>query len=45
MIHRYPLSCADRDALIVQATSAAHCWLVVCAGAVLAALASLIHIA
>ena len=45
MIHRCPLSCADRDTLIVQAASAAHCWLVVCAGAVLTALAGLIHIA
>ena len=45
MIHRRPLSSADRDTLIVQAASAAHCWLVVCAGAVLTALAGLIHIA
>jgi len=42
---RRPLSSAERDALILQATSAARCWLVVSAGAVLAGLGGMIHLA
>jgi hypothetical protein len=41
---RQPLSSADRDALIAQATSAGHCWFVVCVGAALAIFAGVIHI-
>lgn len=43
MAHRRPISSADRDTLILQATSAAHCMLVICAGAALTALAGLVH--
>lgn len=42
---RRPLSTADRDTLILEATSAVHCWFVVWAGAVLAVFAGLIRIA
>lgn len=40
-----PISTADRETLIQQATSAVQCWLVVGAGAALAILAGVIHIA
>jgi hypothetical protein len=45
MIHRRPILPADRDMLILQATSAVHCWSVVLAGAAFVALAGFIHFA
>jgi hypothetical protein len=42
MTHRRPISLADRDILILQATSAVHCWFVVLAGAAFVALADFV---
>jgi hypothetical protein len=39
---RDPISPADREALIAQAISAAHCWFFVCACAALAVLAAIL---
>lgn len=38
MAHHHSLSIADRDTLILQASSAAHCWFVVCVGLLFIAL-------
>ena len=40
MTHRRPISCLDRESLIAEAASAAHCWVVVCTGLLLIALLS-----
>jgi hypothetical protein len=41
---RFPISPAEREGLITQATAAAHCWFVVCAGAALTVFAHLLPI-
>lgn len=45
MTHRRPLSSADRDTMILRATSAGQCWFVVLAGLALLALACFIYLA
>jgi hypothetical protein len=42
---RRPVTSADRDTLILQATSAAHCWFLVGASLAMVALAGMVNIA
>jgi len=42
---RQPLSTADRDSLIAQAASAAHCWFLIGASLAMVALAGMVHVA